>query len=347
MGPLNSVSPIRSAAASKLPTQLPLRQPNMSPNPSRLYFSPQVQSPKALDESSSRPLPLPSKVGTPATSGTIPIKPLVDKLSKPAAFTKPSATVTPTLKSTGLTASTVRPIVSTTASTKTTCTVVPRTIPIHTNVEKGEASSTTCSPKLDSTVPEVSSSVPPLIQNDTDSDPNVTSTTGSSESKKKVENNRDIKTIKKEFDSLTSFKEKKDISEELLFTPTATIIQAVKPKYDKKDKRNNSSAQIDAFTTLNDVKRVKETLQRDKLKSSKEKKDKMKVKQKNDLKDFLSATATIRKESKKEEARKDEKRDQPADIKKQESKTEDKPMQKRRLSSNSEMEEVEPKSKIA
>merc|ERR1712233_263986 len=73
----------------------------------------------------------------------------------------------------------------------------------------------------------------------------------------------------------------------------------------------------------------------------------MKVKQKNDLKDFLSATATIRKEAKKEEARKDEKRDQPADIKKQESKTEDKPMQKRRLSSNSEMEEVEPKSKIA
>merc|ERR1712066_1066827 len=109
-----------------------------------------------------------------------------------------------------------------------------------------------------------------------------------------------------EFDSLTSFKEKKDISEELLFTPTATIIQAVKPKYDKKDKRNNSSAQIDAFTTLNDVKRVKETLQRDKLKSSKEKKDKMKVKQKNDLKDFLSATATIRKESKKEKSEKKE-----------------------------------------
>ena len=34
-------------------------------------------------------------------------------------------------------------------------------------------------------------------------------------------------------------------------------------------------------------------------------------------------------------------------MKKQESKTEDKPMQKRRLSSNSEIEEAEPKSKLA
>merc|ERR1712130_693290 len=102
-----------------------------------------------------------------------------------------------------------------------------------------------------------------------------------------------------------------------------------------------------AHDILKDVKRAKESLHKDKIKSNREKKDKMKVKQKNDLKDFLSATATIRKEAKKEEARKDEKRDQPADIKKQESKTEDKPMQKRRLSSNSEMEEVEPKSKIA
>merc|ERR1712032_978262 len=35
------------------------------------------------------------------------------------------------------------------------------------------------------------------------------------------------------------------------------------------------------------------------------------------------------------------------DVKRQESKTEDKPMQKRRLSSNSEIEEAEPKSKVA
>merc|ERR1712158_8772 len=137
---------------------------------------------------------------------------------------------------------------------------------------------------------------------ETDSDPNVTSTTGT-EQKKKQEANRDIRTMKKELDSLTSLKEKRDLGEELLFAPSATIMQA-KTKYEK---------------------RAKESLHKDKIKSNREKKDKMKVKQKNDLKDFLSATATIRKEAKKEEARKDEKRDQPPDMKKQESKTEHKP----------------------
>merc|ERR1712183_1028437 len=206
--------------------------------------------------------------------------------------------------------------------------------------------STTCSPKPDSVISEVSSTTALVQPQETDSDPNVTSTTGI-ESKKKLDINRDVKTIKKEFDSLTSFKEKKDLGEELLFAPTATIIQAVKPKYDKKDKRSSGSSRMDILNTMKDVKRAKDNLHKDKMKSNKEKKDKMKVKQKNDLKDFLSATATIRKEAKKEESRKDEKRDQPPEIKKQESKTEDKPMQKRRLSSNSEIEEAEPKSKIA
>merc|ERR1711862_439139 len=104
--------------------------------------------------------------------------------------------------------------------------------------------------------------------------------------------------------SLTSFKEKKDLVEESLFTPTATIIQAVKPKYDKKDKRTSSSSRLDIFNTIKDVKRAKDNLHKDKIKSNKEKKDKMKVKQKNDLKDFLVATATIRKEAKKEQEKK-------------------------------------------
>merc|ERR1711874_739489 len=323
--------------------QLPLRQPNMSPNPSRLYFSPQIQSPKALDDSSSsRPLPLPSKVGTPATSGTIPIKPLADKLSKPAAFTKPSATVTPTLKSTCLTASSVRPNVFTTTSTNTvsTCTMALSTHPhpLHTNVEKGEASSTTCSPKPDSALSEVSSTTALVQPQDTDSDPNVTSTTGI-ESKKKLDINRDIKTIKKEFDSLTSFKEKKDLVEESLFTPTATIMQAVKPKYDKKDKRTSSSSRLDIFNTIKDVKRAKDNLHKEKIKSNKEKKDKMKVKQKEDLKDFLTATATIRKEAKREKEEKKE-LEKKTDVK------EDKSENKRRLSINSEVDDSEPKTKI-
>merc|ERR1712117_408926 len=188
-------------------------------------------------------------------------------------------------------------------------------------VEKGEASSTTCSPKPDSALTEVSSS--PTIQappQETDSDPNVTSTTGT-EQKKKQEANRDIRTMKKELDSLTSLKEKRDLGEELLFAPSATIMQA-KTKYDKSEKKKSNS--IPAHDILKDVKRAK-----DKIQSNREKKDKMKVKQKNDLKDFLSATATIRKEAKKEE-----------------SKNEEKTVQKRRLSSNSEVEEAEPKSKI-
>merc|ERR1712130_37318 len=117
---------------------------------------------------------------------TIPIKPLVDKMSKPAAFTKPSATVTPTLKSTGLTASSVKPTVFTTTSTKTvsTSTMVPSAQHLVKAVEKGEASSTTCSPKPDSAPSELTPVSSSLTSQDTDSDPNVTSTTGT-ESKKK------------------------------------------------------------------------------------------------------------------------------------------------------------------
>merc|ERR1712060_536796 len=216
--------------------------------------------------------------------------------------------------------------------TVSTCTMAPSTHPLHTNVEKGEASSTTCSPKPDSVLSEVSSTTALVPPQETDSDPNVTSTTGI-ESKKKLDINRDIKTIKKEFDSLTSFKEKKDLVEESLFTPTATIIQAVKPKYDKKDKRTSSSSRLDIFNTIKDVKRAKDNLHKEKIKSNKEKKDKMKVKQKEDLKDFLQATATIRKEAKKEQ------------DKKPEAAKDEKSENKRRLSINSEVDDSEPEIK--
>merc|ERR1712062_723710 len=99
----------------------------------------------------------------------------------------------------------------------------------------------------------------------------------------------------KEFDSLTSFKEKKEMREEL-FAPTATIIQQVKPKYEKIEKKTNNSSKFDLF----DVKKTKDKFLKDMMLSSKEKKDKLKVKQKNDLKGFLTAEATIRKDPKKE-----------------------------------------------
>ena len=203
-------------------------------------------------------------------------------------------------------------------------------------MEKGEASSTTCSPKPDSVLSEtvttsVNSSTP---SQDTDSDPNVSSTTGL-DSKKKVDINKDIKTIKKEFDSLTSFKEKKEVGEEL-FAPSATIIQQIKPKYNKIEKKPQSSSKYNDIFSMNDVKKSKDKLVKDRASSGKDaKKDKMKVKQRfqtNDLKDFLAADSkqTIKRAV--------------VTDKKPESK--EKVETKRRLSVNSENDELEPKAKI-
>merc|ERR1739842_162468 len=72
-----------------------------------------------------------------------------------------------------------------------------------------------------------------------------------------------------------------------------------------------------------------------------EKKDKLKVKQKNDLKGFLTAEATIRKDPKKDL---DERK---VAEKKPEGKKEEKIDGKRRLSVNSEADDLEPKSKVA
>merc|ERR1711915_478667 len=187
----------------------------------------------------------------------------------------------------GLTASTVRPSLSTTSSTKTvsTCTMVSTTklnnIPA---VEKGEASSTTCSPKLDTTTTSQTEVVVASVQ-ETDSDPNVTSTTKepSVETKKKVDSSitRDpIKIIKKEI----------DMKEDLLFAPT--LIQT-KPKHEKMSKK------FDIIDKINkDGKKPKDSyssIHKDKLKTSKDsQKHKQNPKHKNELKDFLSATATIR-----------------------------------------------------
>merc|ERR1712098_741675 len=167
-------------------------------------------------------------------------------------------------------------------------------------------------------------------------DPNVSSTTGL-DSKKKLDINKDIKTIKKELDSLTSFKDKKELGEEL-FAPTATIIQQVKPKLNKIEKRPSISSKFDIFgSPFNDL-RTKDKIAKDKL-ASKDKKDKLKAKQRfqtNDLKDFLAADnkSTVKKTirtspEKKPEIKKDEKVDT-----------------KRRLSTNAENDDLEPRTKI-
>merc|ERR1711874_727563 len=258
--------------------------------------------------------------------GTIPIKPLVDKLSKPAAFTKPSATVTPTIKSTGVTVSSPWPIVGCSSSTKTvsTCTTAPSTTPvaltISSSIEKVEPSSTTCSPKLDSsgqpTIQEVTSSTG--VQ-ETDSDPNVTSTTkepGNDLKDKSGKGKIESVVGKDPIKNIAMLKDKKDLKEDLLFAPTATIVQAIKPKVDKlKDWEKLKEKKMDIFNINKDVKRAKESLSgKEKLKSNKDThKHKMKAKHENELKDFLSATATIKKEAKreKEEHRKDPERKDP------------------------------------
>merc|ERR1711936_1044256 len=85
---------------------------------------------------------------------------------------------------------------------------------------------------------------------------------------------------------------------------------------------------------MGDVKKAKEKLHKDKLLSSKEKKDKLKVKQKNDLKGFLTAEAPIRKINEKKSETLSLKKEEKTDV-------------KRRLSINSEVDDLEPKSKVA
>merc|ERR1712200_77081 len=195
----------------------------------------------------------------------------------------------------------------------------------------GEASSTTCSPKLDS-APGVHSKLEISTVEETDSDPNVTSTTkdiGVERKKQELLTSKDpIKMMRKDLDSL-SYRDKKEIKEEL-FAPT--LIQST-PKLLKK--------QLDTSELMSRDKRRKDTpTSKDKQKLKD--KHKHKMKHDKDLKDLFSATATIRKETVKREDKKELKEDL---RKKDDEQNKDK---KRRLSSNSEQDEsIEPKSKHA
>jgi len=160
-------------------------------------------------------------------------------------------------------------------------------------VEKGEASSTTCSPKLDS-APGLHSKLEIATVEETDSDPNVTSTTkdiGVEKKKQELLTSKDpIKMMRKDLDSL-SYRDKKEIKEEL-FAPT--LIQST-PKLLKK--------QLDPTELMSRDKRSKDTpTSKDKQKLKD--KHKHKMKHDNDLKDLFSATATIRKETVKKEDKK-------------------------------------------
>jgi hypothetical protein len=100
-----------------------------------------------------------------ASSVTMPIKPLVDNKIRPLQVsTKPSATVTPTFKTSSTTSHQATSglrrnstLTTTTASTKSLCTVTTNTSSMLAKaaaVEKGEASSTTSSPKITNNIEE-------------------------------------------------------------------------------------------------------------------------------------------------------------------------------------------------
>merc|ERR1712083_475356 len=99
-----------------------------------------------------------------ASSVTMPIKPLVDNKIRPLQVsTKPSATVTPTFKASSTTSHQATSglrrnstLTTTTASTKSLCTVTTNTSSMLAKaaVEKGEASSTTSSPKITNNIEE-------------------------------------------------------------------------------------------------------------------------------------------------------------------------------------------------
>ena len=331
--PQSSMSPVVKTSDDSVASPSPHRDNDKQQQPTR-----------PLPHKTGAPLPLPHKAGAAATTATVPIKPLVDKLAKTAAFTKPSAIVTPTLKSSALTS--VRS--SSVSSTKTvpTCTVVPSTnqqplaqICVSPAVEKGEASSTTCSPKLDTPAGGGGSAHTKLeisTVEETDSDPNVTSTTKDLGVDKKLKhelvNPKDpIKIGRKDLDSL-SYKDKKDIKEELFAPSILHSTPKLSKKYDPADiiKRDSSKKFKESSSHSKDKQKLKESL-----------KHKHKMKHNNDLKDLFSATATIRKDPKKEEKKEEVKRKEDDHH---HSNAKDK---KRRLSSNSEIEDPEPKSKHA
>ena len=136
--------PVQQLATGATPKQLPMHKteksiPGGSGSSNSTAVNPTLKT-----------APLPSVIGTSTT--TTPIKPLVDvSKARAVAVTKPSATVTPTFKNSTSTTSAAsvvrRPGLSTTTTVTKTVPTTAAGQPVPQGVEKGEASSTTSSPK--------------------------------------------------------------------------------------------------------------------------------------------------------------------------------------------------------
>jgi hypothetical protein len=266
---------------------------------------------------SHRTAPLPSVVG--ASTTTTPIKPLVDGKVRPMVSNKPSATVIPTFKSINQTSSVQANSgsrksmsLSTTVSTKTSCSATAAAT-TSAAVEKGEASSTTSSPKTElvlscgkvvpnkTSVSPVSSSHLEVVLSSTifpplgEEDGGVSSTTKELDLKS---NNRDpLKTIKKEvldpFSLVTNAKEVKLLEKPELFAPLL-IHKQPKDKKFKENKKQESSIVSVSKESSNKHSSSSSSKDKDRKTSHRDLQKKLKEKMKDrELKNFLSATDTI------------------------------------------------------
>jgi hypothetical protein len=148
----NTVSALCPAPPKTTPAPVPPAAPPAAPKSGAAPVA--VVGQVKPVSSNHRSAPLPSVVG--ASTTTTPIKPLVDGKVRPLVSNKPSATVTPTFKTVNQSGSVVvsgsrkSASLSTTVATKTSCSA---TTAASTSaalaVEKGEASSTTSSPKTE------------------------------------------------------------------------------------------------------------------------------------------------------------------------------------------------------
>ena len=266
---------------------------------------------------SHRTAPLPSVVG--ASTTTTPIKPLVDGKVRPMVSNKPSATVTPTFKSINQTSSVQAnsgsrksTSLSTTVSTKTSCSATAAAT-TSAAVEKGEASSTTSSPKTElvlscgkvvtnkTAISPVSSSHVEVVVSSTIFPPHGEEDGGVSSTTKELDlksSNRDpLKTLKKEvldpFSLVTNAKEVKLLEKSELFAPLL-IHKQPKDKKLKENKKQESSSVSVSKESSNKHSSSSSSKDKDRKTSHRDMQKKLKEKMKDrELKNFLSATDTI------------------------------------------------------
>ena len=305
--------------AATLPTAVAQRPSSFRPSVATLSLTPTTPTIGQV-----RPLPVASKA--PAlpilgTSTSVPIKPLVDNKIRPLASTKPSATVTPTFKTTTTSHQAQSgqrrnsTLTTTTASSKslTMCTTTVSTT--KSAVEKGEASSTTSSPKTEVELTqkspvEISSTLHPIdscgispLPNPIEEESGVSSTTKELDIKRNVDPLKAVM-VKKEVEKFESLIKKEKMEDTKVFStklpPQKDPLKDGLPLMEKKHVEKSSSKHSSekdrkdrSHSHSGHKDRKSSSTHKDVSKKIKEMKDK-------DLKDLFAATDTIPNHVKKE-----------------------------------------------